>query len=48
MQPYLDPKTLNEDRFITQNDVDAVVVLYGQDGFGGWNNPIKEHFIIIP
>jgi len=48
MQPYLDPQSFNENRFITQNDVEAIIVLYGQDGFGGWNNPIKEHFIIIP
>ena len=48
MQPFLDPKSLNADRFVTQDDVEAVIVLYGQDGFGGWNNPIKEHFIIIP
>ena len=48
MQAYLDPQTLNDDRFITQDDVEAVIVLYGQNGFGGWNNPIKERFIIIP
>ena len=48
MQPYLDPILFNEDRFITQDDVEAVIVLYGQNGFGGWNNPIKERFIIIP
>ena len=48
MQAYLDPLTLNEDRFITQDDIDAAVILYGHNGFGGWNNPIKERFIIIP
>jgi len=47
MQAYLNPLELNEDRRITQNDIDAVILLYGEDGFAGWNNPIKDRFILI-
>ena len=38
----------NTDRFITDNDIQAVILMYGDDGFGGWNNPIREKYIIIP
>ena len=48
MQPHMDPTGENLDRVITQEDIDAVVLHYGDDGFGGWNNPLRERFIIIP
>ena len=44
----LDVVKENTDRFITDNDIQAVILMYGEDGFGGWNNPIRERYIIIP
>ena len=38
----------NLNRFVTDNDIQAVILMYGEDGFGGWNNPIRERYIIIP
>jgi len=48
MLPYMEALGTNHNRYVTQTDVDAVVLLYGEDGFGGWNNPQRERFIIIP
>ena len=44
----LDIKKENLNRFVTDNDIQAVILMYGEDGFGGWNNPIRERYIIIP
>ena len=44
----LDIKKENLNRFVTDNDIQAVILMYGDDGFGGWNNPIRERYIIIP
>ena len=41
-------KKENLNRFVTDNDIQAVILMYGEDGFGGWNNPIRERYIIIP
>ena len=44
----LDIQKENLNRFVTDNDIQAVILMYGDDGFGGWNNPIRERYIIIP
>jgi len=38
----------NSKRFITDNDIQAVILMYGDDGFGGWKKPNRERYIIIP
>ena len=48
MLPNMEPLGPNHDRYITQDDVGAVMLLYGEDGFGGWNNPQRERFVFIP
>ena len=48
MVENLDITKDNIDRFVTDNDIQAVILMYGDDGFGGWNNPIREKYIIIP
>jgi hypothetical protein len=48
MVENLDITKENLNRFVTDNDIQAVILMYGEDGFGGWNNPIREKYIIIP
>ena len=48
MVENLDITKENLNRFVTDNDIQAVILMYGEDGFGGWNNPIRERYIIIP
>ena len=48
MVENLDIMKENLNRFVTDNDIQAVILMYGEDGFGGWNNPIREKYIIIP
>ena len=46
MVENLDISKENLERFVTDNDIQAVILMYGEDGFGGWNNPIRERYII--
>ena len=40
MLPFLTHKECSEQRVITQIDIDMLVMLYGNDGFEIWDNPI--------
>ena len=48
MVENLDIQKENLNRFVTDNDIQAVILMYGEDGFGGWNTGIRERYMIIP
>ena len=48
MNQHMSTNGPNEDRFITDEDIKAVLFLHGPDGFGGWSDRVKYNYIIIP
>ena len=48
MNQHMSTDGLNEDRLITNEDIEAVLFLHGTDGFGGWCDRVKYNYIIIP
>jgi len=48
MNQHMSTDGPNEDRLITDEDIEAILFLHGTDGFGGWCDNVKYNYIIIP